>query len=269
MTALASKPDTGDRQAKTGLFDLSGKVAVITGGGRGIGRAIAEAFAAHGADLVICGRTPEPLEKTVQAIRSRDRRATWHPIDVSDEMDVVRLRDAVLRDFGRIDILVNNAGIDPHYAPMEKTESEPWHRILAVNLSGVFHCCRHLGEAMLAGQQGSIINISSIAGHVGLARQVPYCASKGGVEQMTRALALDWAEHGIRVNAIAYGFIATDLTAGVLQHEQISRRLLERTPLGRFGTIDEVAGAAVFLASPSASYVTGHSLMVDGGWTAA
>jgi len=269
MTTVTSEHNTEDRSGKAGLFDLSGKVAVVTGGGRGIGRAITETLATHGADLVICGRSREPLEKTVQEIRSRGRKAAWYRVDVSDEMDVIKLRDAVAQDFGRIDILVNNAGIDPHYASMEKTGSDEWRRILDVNLSGVFYCCRHLGEVMLAGQHGSIINISSIAGHVGLKRQVPYCASKGGVEQMTRALALDWAKHGIRVNTIAYAFITTDLTAGVLEHEHISRRFLERTPLGRFGTVDEVAGAAVFLASPAGSYVTGHSLMVDGGWTAA
>ena len=121
---------------------------------------------------------------------------------------------------------------------------------------------------MLPKGRGSIINVSSIAGHIGLRRQVPYCASKGGVEQLTKALAHDWAERGIRVNAIAYGFVATDLTAGMLSHEHIAPRLLAHIPMGRFGRLEEVAGAAVFLASDAASYVTGHSLLVDGGWTA-
>jgi gluconate 5-dehydrogenase len=150
---------------------------------------------------------------------------------------------------------------------MEKTSLADWAQIIEVNLSGVFRCCRRLGALMLK-RGGSIINVSSIAGHVGLKRQVPYCASKGGVEQLTKALACDWAEHGVRVNAIAYGFIETDLTAGMVSHEHIGPRLLSRVPLSRFGKVDEVAGAAVFLASPASSYVTGHSLLVDGGWTA-
>ncbi len=259
----------GSDVSALGLFDLSNKVAVITGGGRGIGRAIAETLADHGADIVVCGRSQETLKDVVAAVRVKGRKARWHQVDVGNEDEVIALRDAVVAEFGTLDILVNNAGINPHYASMEKTKTHDWQRIIQVNLSGVYYCCRHLGEAMLGKNEGSIINISSIGGHVGLQRQVPYCASKGGVEQLTRALALDWAKSGVRVNSIAYGFIATDLTADMIEHQHISARLCERTPMQRFGTLDEVAGAAVFLASNAASYVTGHSLMVDGGWTAA
>jgi gluconate 5-dehydrogenase len=250
-------------------FDLTGKIAMVTGGGRGIGRAISDALAAHGATIVICGRNMVPMQETVDAIIQRGGRAACIVADVSDEVDVVRLRDQVTAQYGALDILVNNAGIDPHYASMEKTERAEWDRIIGVNLTGVFNCCRHLGALMIARKSGSIINISSIAGHIGLKRQVPYGASKGGVEQLTKSLAHDWAEHGIRVNAIAYGFVETDLTAGMLAHPHIAPRLLARIPMGRFGRADEVHGAAVFLASSASSYVTGHSLMVDGGWTAA
>jgi NAD(P)-dependent dehydrogenase (short-subunit alcohol dehydrogenase family) len=152
---------------------------------------------------------------------------------------------------------------------MERTETADWEKVLRTNLDGVFYCCKHLGGLMIPARSGAIINISSIAGQVALKRQVPYCASKGGVEQLTKALAFDWAEHGIRVNAIGYGFIKTDLTSGMTTHPHLAPKLLARVPFGRFGELSEVAGAAIFLASPSASYVTGHTLMVDGGWTAA
>lgn len=254
--------------AKNEFFDLAGKVAVVTGGGRGIGQAISLALADYGATVVVCGRLMEALAQTVETIRAAGGIAVAQQMDVVDADGVVATRDRVLAEFGQIDILVNNAGIDPHYAPMEKTSIEEWEEIIRVNLTGVFRCSRVLGEPMLARKTGSIINISSIAGRIGLKRQVPYCASKGGVEQLTRSLAHDWAEYGVRVNAIAYGFVKTDLTAGMVSHQHIAPRLLSRIPLGRFGATSEVAGAAVFLASAAASYITGHSLVVDGGWTA-
>ncbi|OWW19884.1 hypothetical protein AYR66_10585 [Noviherbaspirillum denitrificans] len=167
-----------------------------------------------------------------------------------------------------MDVLVNNAGIDPHYARLEKTSSASWHEIVRTNLDGVFYCCKYFTAAMLEEKKGSVINISSIAGKVGLRRQVPYCATKGGVEQITRALALDWADAGVRVNGIGYGFIKTDLTSAITGHEHLGPQLLARTPLARFGSVEEVTGAAIFLASDAASYMTGHTIMVDGGWTA-
>lgn len=249
-------------------FDLTGKVAVVTGGGQGIGRAIAEALAEHSATVVVCGRTRAKLDEAAGAIREGGGAAQVLQMDVTSDEDVARGRDWLACEFGGPDVLVNNAGIDPHYAPIEKTSMADWNQILAVNLTGVFRCCQQLGGLMLGRRAGSIINISSIAGHVGLKRQVPYGAAKGGVEQLTKSLAHDWAEHGVRVNAIAYGFVATDLTAELLRHPHIAPRLLAHIPMGRFGRLDEVVGAAVFLASDAASYVTGHSLLVDGGWTA-
>ncbi len=255
----------------TKLFDLSGKTALVTGGGRGIGQAISLGLAEHGARVIFVGRTQTTLDETLALLRKAAPNTDHFgiPMDVSLEADVARARDEVLNRAGRLDILVNNAGIDPHYASMEKTKQEDWDRIVEVNLTGVFRCCRVLGSTMIEQKSGSIINISSIAGHIALKRQVPYCATKGGVEQMTKALAYDWAEHGIRVNAVAYGFVDTDLTNSILSHPQIGPKFLARVPMGRFGTLDDVAGAAVFLASPASGYVTGHSLVVDGGWTAA
>jgi NAD(P)-dependent dehydrogenase (short-subunit alcohol dehydrogenase family) len=253
-----------------GLFDLTGKTALVTGGGRGIGQSISLALAMHGARVIVAGRTKATLDETVAELRKVAPVAEHFAIlmDVGLEADVARARDEIITKAGRLDILVNNAGIDPHYAPLEKTKPEEWDHIVAINLTGVFRCCRVLGASMLPHKSGAIINISSIAGHVALKRQVPYCATKGGVEQITKALAVDWAEHGIRVNAIAYGFIDTDLTNSILTHPQLGARLLARVPMGRFGTLEDAPGAAVFLASRAASYVTGHSLIVDGGWTA-
>lgn len=249
-----------------GIFNLSGRRALVTGGGRGIGLAIARGLAAHGAQVMICGRQPEVLARAAADIGPQ---ASWRVMDVSDEGAVQATAADVSATLGGLDILVNNAGINPHYADILETSTQEWERILQTNLHGVFYCCKHLGRLLLDGSGGSIINISSVGGSSGLRKQVPYCAAKGGVEQLTRTLALDWAGRGVRVNAIGYGFIATDLTVAMIDHPHIAPRLRARTPMGRFGEVSEVAAAAVFLASPGASYVTGHTLMVDGGWSAA
>ena len=182
--------------------------------------------------------------------------------------DVLALRDAALQRFGGIDVLMNNAGVNPIYRGIERTSLADWQGIVDVNLTGVFLCCKHLGTVMAERGRGAIISISSVAGHVGLRRSVPYCAAKGGVELLTKALALDWAGKGVRVNCIAPGYFETDLTAGMRDNEAMASGLLARTPLGRFGIDADIAGAAVFLASAAGAYVTGQSLVVDGGYTA-
>jgi NAD(P)-dependent dehydrogenase (short-subunit alcohol dehydrogenase family) len=243
-------------------FDLTGKVCIVTGAGRGIGRGMAEGLARHGATVVLTGRTRATLEETAAAIGDQ---AWVHPADVSKEADIIALRDAVLARFGRIDVLVNNAGVNPILKTIEKTTLEDWNHIIDVNLTGLFLCCKHLGGAI--GKGGSVINVSSIAGHGGLLRSTPYCASKGGVELFTKALALDWAQRGVRVNALAPGWVDTDLTHGFLGHDVHGTRSLERTPLGRFGTPRDMAGGVIFLASDASAFITGHSLVIDGGWT--
>ncbi len=247
-------------------FDLSGKVAVVTGGGRGIGRAIARGLAAHGAKVVVCGRTAATLDAVASEIGGD---TLTHVADVSHEADVEALRDAVLARFGRIDVLVCNAGINPIYKGIEAITLAEWQSILDINLTGTFLCCKHLGSGMAAAGSGSIIVISSVAGHVGLRKSVPYCATKGGVELLVRGLALDWAAKGVRVNCIAPGYFDTDLTAGMIASPAMSARLLAATPMGRFGKDPDIVGAAVFLASPASAYVTGQSLLVDGGYAAA
>ena len=247
-------------------FDLHGKVAIVTGGGRGLGRAIARGLAAHGARIVLSGRTAETLEAMAAEIGPD---ALAHTGDIAVEANVIALRDAALARFGRIDVLVNNAGVNPIYKTIEKTTLEEWQHILGINLTGTFLCAKHIGGAMAESGGGSVINISSVAGHVGLRRSVPYCATKGGVELMTKALALDWASKGVRVNCIAPGYFETDLTAGMIANETLSAKLLGQTPLGRFGRDPDLVGAAVFLASDASAYVTGQSLAVDGGYLAA
>jgi NAD(P)-dependent dehydrogenase (short-subunit alcohol dehydrogenase family) len=244
-------------------FDLTGKVCIVTGAGRGIGRGMAEGLARHGATVVLTGRTRATLEETAAAIGEQ---AFVHSADVSKEADIIALRDAVLAKFGRIDVLVNNAGVNPILKTIEKTTLEDWNHILDVNLTGLFLCCKYLGGAI--NQGGSVINVSSIAGHGGLLRSTSYCASKGGVELFTKALALDWAQRGVRVNALAPGWVDTDLTHGFLGHDVHGQRSLERTPLGRFGTPRDMAGGVIFLASDASAFMTGQSLVIDGGWGA-
>jgi NAD(P)-dependent dehydrogenase (short-subunit alcohol dehydrogenase family) len=228
-------------------FDLTGKVCIVTGAGRGIGRGMAEGLARHGATVVLSGRTKETLEETAAAIGER---AIVVTADVSKE----------------IDVLVNNAGVNAIFKGIERTSLADWQTIIDVNLTGVFLCCKHIGGAI--GEGGSVINVSSVAGHGGLYRSVPYCASKGGVEMLTKALALDWAKRKVRVNTLAPGWVDTDLTHGLLEHDVHGRRLLDRTPLGRFATPLDMAGGVVFLASDASAFMTGQSLVIDGGWGA-
>jgi len=246
-------------------FDLSGRIAVVTGAGRGIGRAIAEGLVRHGARVVLSGRTAATLNEVAAAIGEP---ASVQVADVAREADVLALRDAVLARHGRIDVLVNNAGINPVFRGIERISLQDWQSIIDINLTGSFLCCKHLGEVMVGQGRGSIINVSSVAGHVGLLRSVPYCASKGGVELLTKALALDWAKRGVRVNALAPGWVDTDLTHGLLEHDVHGARLLDHTPIGRFATPGDMVGAAVFLASDASAYMTGQSLLIDGGWAA-
>ncbi len=247
----------------SGDFDLTGKVCVVTGAGRGIGRGMAEGLARNGATVVLAGRTRATLEEAAAAIGERSMVQT---ADVSKAADVVALRDAAMTRFGKIDVLVNNAGVDPIFKGIERTSLEEWQHIIDVNLTGLFLCCKYIGGAI--GKGGSVINVSSVAGHVGLVRSVPYCASKGGAELLTKALAIDWALRGVRVNTLAPGWVDTDLTHELLTHEVHGQRMLSGTPLGRFATPNDMAGGVVFLASDASAFMTGQSLVIDGGWTA-
>ncbi|MBI1742702.1 glucose 1-dehydrogenase [Candidatus Acetothermia bacterium] len=246
-------------------FSLKDKVAVVTGGGRGIGRAIALALAEAGATVVPTSRTQEEVDSVAKEIEKLGQRALPIVTDVSAAESVKALVEKTLKTFGKIDILVNGAGISPVWKRIEELTESEWDRILSVNLKGVFLCSREVGKAMIARQSGSIISIASISGFTGTSHMGAYSVSKAGVMQLTRVLAMEWAKHSIRVNTIAPGWVKTQMSAGVLSHEKISQSLLAQVPMKRAAEPEEIAGMAVYLASEASSFVTGQVFIVDGG----
>lgn len=248
---------------------LEGRVAIITGSSKGIGKGIAIAFAKEGCRVVVNShKESEEGNDVVDEIKRLGSDAIFVAADVSKEEEVKNLVDKAVRKFGKLDILVNNAGILVQGAVTELTEKD-WERQMDVNLKGVFLCTKYAVQRMVKqGRGGRIINISSIAGLVGFPGISAYCASKGGVTELTREVALDCAKYGITVNAIDPGVIITDMTKEMLEDEQAKKMLLENTPIGRYGQPEDIGNAAVFLALDESSFITGHNLVVDGGWTA-
>ncbi|MEF8779787.1 MAG: glucose 1-dehydrogenase [Haloferacaceae archaeon] len=248
-------------------FALDGKTAVVTGGSRGIGNAIATALAEAGAAVVVANRTEgEGREAAAEIREGTGADAVAIPADVTDEEAVQRLVDRTVERFGSLDVLVNNAGIAIG-EPAEEKSRENWERTIETNLTGVFFCSKHGGRAMMEDGGGSIVNVSSINAFVAEEHvpHVDYHASKGGVEALTRQLASEWGEHGIRVNTLAPGFVRTELSS---DENEVNETRRSRIPLGELATPDDLVGAAVFLASDAARYVTGTTLLVDGGYVA-
>jgi NAD(P)-dependent dehydrogenase (short-subunit alcohol dehydrogenase family) len=243
---------------------LKDRVAVVTGGSRGIGRAIATALAREGAHVAIASREPSHATEACRALEALGVRALPVSTDVSRLADIEAMRHHVLAAFGRIDILVNNAGLGAGPPALELSEAE-WDRILGVNLKGVFFCCQKVAEVMIPRKRGKIINVTSMLAEIGMRGMAHYCASKAGVKLLTQALAIDLAPHGIQVNAVGPGTVETDLNRATLAKREERQWRLDRIPMQRIGTPEEIAGAAVFLASDDADYMTGQTIYVDGG----
>lgn len=249
---------------------LQGKVAVVTGSGRGIGGAMARGFAREGANVVLVSRTMSQLKEQEAWIRANTPASVLSvEADVGSEEDVQRIVEESLNAFGKIDILANCAGITM-VSPSESLSLENWHKCLRINLDGTFLCSKKVGAHMIErGEGGKIINITSIVAHAAIPERAAYAASKGGVMQLTQNLAVEWAEHNIQVNAISPGFIRTEIVQDLIDRGiHKPERMVARIPAGRLGEVDDLVGPAIFLASQDSNYVTGTILKVDGGWLA-
>jgi len=248
-------------------FSLQKKVALVTGGGRGLGKGIALALAGAGADVVVAARSQVELDQTEAELQALGSKSAGHRVDLLQMTEIATMVDWVEREYGCIDILVNGAGINIRKPAVEMTEAD-WDRVLGVNLKAVFFTSQAVAKKMIPRQRGKIINIASLSSVIGIPNIVPYCSSKGGVVQMTKAMAVEWAPFGINVNAIGPGYYRTAMTEELFNRDGWVENALKRIPLGRTGLPQDLAGAAVLLASEASDYITGQVLYVDGGWLA-
>jgi NAD(P)-dependent dehydrogenase (short-subunit alcohol dehydrogenase family) len=249
------------------IFRLDGKIALVTGASRGLGKEIAKGFAQYGASLVLADLAYP--EETEEEIKGEGGPCIAVRMDIANEVEVKDLNQKITSELGRVDILVNNAGITQlGHTPTQELAVKEWDRVMDINLRGTFLCCKYVGGFMIKTGGGSIVNIASTAGIAGVPRAPAYCASKAGVILLTKSLALEWAQHDIRVNAIAPHYLETELTKGVRDSEKVYEALTRQIPLKRFGKTGELVGAALFLASDTSSYVTGAVMPVDGGYLA-
>jgi NAD(P)-dependent dehydrogenase (short-subunit alcohol dehydrogenase family) len=250
-----------------GPLDLSGRTAVVIGGTTGIGRALTQGLAAAGADVVPTSRRSVVVDEAAALVEAAGRRTLRLVTDVGDEASIASTLAAAIAEFGKVDILVNCAGRTKRTPTLDLTDQE-WNDILETNLTGTLRACRLFGRHMIERRYGRIINIASLTSFVSMMEVAAYSASKSAVASLTKSLAVEWSRHGVMVNAIAPGVFRTALNQKLLDTTPRGQELLTRTPMGRFGRVEELAGAAVFLASDAASFVTGHMLVVDGGFLA-
>jgi len=249
-------------------MDLTGKVALVTGGSRGLGRGMALALAEAGADVAVAARSVSGLEETAEEIRRRGRRSLVLPTDVSKVAQVNKMVEDTLDEFGGIDILVNNAGTIVRKPSLELTEEE-WDKVVDTILKASFFCAQAAAKTMIKQKKGKIINIGSLTSKRGIPGIIPYVASRGGILQLTKGLAVEWAPYNINVNAIGPGYFKTQQTAPLFANKEWVKKTVARIPLGRTGIPEDLAGAVVFLASEASDYITGQMIFVDGGWLAA
>jgi NAD(P)-dependent dehydrogenase (short-subunit alcohol dehydrogenase family) len=249
-------------------FRLDGKTCVVTGASRGLGRMMAIALGEAGANVVTVARTQEALDETTSVIRSLGRRAISVRCNLRDSGSIAAMVDQVLAEFGQIDVLVNNAG-GGDFKPLVEMSDDQWYRIVDLNLSATFRVCRAVGPHMIKRRRGKVINMSSMYGLIGDKNVTAYCASKGAVIQLTRALALEWAEHNITVNVLAPGYIYTERTSSIFDNPVTGAPLISRIPIGRVGQTGDLGPLIVYLASDASDFMTGSVIVIDGGQTAA
>jgi len=249
------------------LFDLTDKLALITGSSQGIGFALAQGLAEHGAAVVINGRDSGKVDAAVKALIDKGHKAYASNFDVTDADVVEASIDAIERDFGPIEILINNAGMQ-FRAPLEDFPQDKWQLLLETNISSIFYVSQPVARHMIARKRGKIINIASVQSELARPSIAPYTATKGAVRNLTRGMATDWAKYGLQVNAIAPGYFATPLNQALIDDPEFTKWLEKRTPAGRWGNVEELVGAAVYLSGDASSFVNGQVLHVDGGMTA-
>jgi NAD(P)-dependent dehydrogenase (short-subunit alcohol dehydrogenase family) len=249
------------------LFNLTGKVALVTGASRGLGRSMARGLAEAGADLVLTSRHLAEVEQVASELATGGRRVLPIQADVTRAAEIEEVVSRAVATLGGIDILVNNAGINIRKPALELTESD-WDQTLGINLKGCFLVAKAVGRHMVARKAGSVINIASMMASVVLAERAAYASSKGGLVQLTRVLAVEWASSNVRVNAICPGPFLTDLNRSIVDNPEKVKYFMDRLPMRRFGKPEELAGSVVFLASEASSFITGTTIYIDGGWTA-
>lgn len=248
------------------LFDLTGKVAMVTGSTRGLGEVTAKALAKAGADVAVCGRNRADLDRVSSAIRDLGRKSSGFEVDVTVKDRVHEGVEQILNHFGRVDILVNNAGVN-YRVPVLEFPEEEWDLVINTNLKGYFLVAQAVVPQMLERGYGKVINMSSIFGMTPLPNQLAYASSKGGVDQLTKVMALEWAKQGVRVNAIGPTYFETELVSEIRNDPERFNFINERTPMGRWGQPPELEGIVIFLASPASDFITGQTIYIDGGWT--